>query len=83
MLDQGKIRVLKKAKHTLDLWNRVCTELDSGKEWKDINNDLFLEGKNMSLEHWEAYMSTRMRHNLNDIVLSFEYELDYENDKNT
>ena len=60
-----------KAKRTLDIWHRVCNELDEGKKWEDIDNGLT---EKMKLEHWDAYMRQTMYHELNDIVLSYEDE---------
>ena len=60
-----------RAKRTLDIWHRVCHELDEGKKWEDIDNGLT---QKMPLGPWKAYMRQRMYHILHDIVLIYEKE---------
>ncbi len=60
-----------RAKRTLDIWHRVCNELDEGNKWEDIDNGLT---EKMKLEHWDTYMRQRMYHDLVNITISYEKE---------
>jgi len=57
------------AERTLNLWHRVCGELEDGKDWQEIDDGM--SGGKWSLDRWSAYMRQKMYHNLNVIVLTY------------
>ena len=57
---------IQRAERTLELWHRVCGDLNDGKTWDDI--DISSTTRQMGLEAWRAYMQQKMYLDLNALV---------------
>jgi hypothetical protein len=77
-ISEKLLRGIEDAKKTLDLWHRVCAEMDDGKAWSEIDKGLRPDGRWIadSQEAWEAYLRQRMYHILNNIVLVHQHQLE-------
>lgn len=57
----------------VDIWEKVHAELESGRDWAEINNG-FREGeKDMSYDDWYHYMQASLRNSVTDIVYTYRY----------
>ncbi len=60
------------SERTLELWGRVCGEIDDGKPWEEIDCGLLPEGgRPTTLEYWTGYMRASMYHELRAIVSAY------------
>lgn len=62
---------IERARRTLDLYHRVCSESEE-KPWEEIDNGLSSLSTKFGPEAWEAYMKQRMMHLLGDIVHAYD-----------
>lgn len=58
---------------TWDLYDRVHSELDSGKQWDDIDLSPLRREYVPTYDGWFAYMQGRLKSSVHQVVLAYRY----------